>query len=109
MTTAAHGMKAVKILIATAVACTATFFTEFRVEHIGDQGPRISLGMSQAEALPRHRVARRTARRTSRRVARRHAVLPGGCPLVGLYYYCGGVYYQPVVESGQTVYIVVTP
>ena len=103
-------MKAVRILIAAAVACTAVFFTEFRVERTGDQAPRISFGVSQAEALPYHRrVARRTARRTSRRVARRHAVLPGGCPLVGLYYYCGGVYYQPVVESGQTVYIVVTP
>jgi hypothetical protein len=79
------------------------------VERIGDQGPRISLGVSEAEALPRHRVARRTARRTSRRVARRHAVLPVGCPLVGLYHYCGGVYYQPVVESGKTVYVVVTP
>ena len=102
-------MKAVRILIAAAVACTAVFFTEFRVERTGDQGPRISLGVSEAEALPRHRVARRTARRTSRRVARRHAVLPAGCPLVGLYYYCGGVYYQPVVESGKTVYVVVTP
>ncbi len=102
-------MKTVRILIAAAVACTAVFFTELRVERIGDQGPRISLGMSQAEALPRHRVARRTARRTSRRVARRHAFLPAGCPLMGPYYYCGGVYYQPVVETGKTVYVVVTP
>jgi hypothetical protein len=103
-------MKAVRILIAAAVACTAVFFTEFRVERTGDQGPRISLGVSEAEALPYHRrVARRTARRTSRRVARRHAFLPAGCPLTGAYYYCGGVYYQPVVESGSTVYVVVTP
>ena len=103
-------MKAARILIAVAVACTAGFFTEFRVEHTGDQGPRISLGVRQAEAAPYHRrVARRTARRTSRRVARRHAFLPAGCPLTGAYYYCGGVYYQPVVESGTTVYVVVTP
>jgi hypothetical protein len=116
MTTAAHVMKAVRILIATAVACTAGFFTEFRVEHIGDQGPRVSLGVSQAEAQyvyrgrgMARRSVRRTSRRTSRRVARRHAVLPAGCPLAGLYHYCGGVYYQPVVESGKTVYVVVTP
>ena len=37
------------------------------------------------------------------------ATLPRGCPLVGLYYYCGGVYYQSVVQDGSTVYIVVTP
>jgi hypothetical protein len=37
------------------------------------------------------------------------ATLPRGCPLVGLYYYCGGVYYQSVVREGSTVYIVVTP
>jgi hypothetical protein len=98
-------MKAVRILIAAAVAFTAVFFTEFRVEPIGDEGPRISFGVRRAEALYRHRVARRTARR----VARRHAFLPAGCPLVGLYYYCGGIYYQPVVEAGSTVYIVVTP
>ncbi len=102
-------MKAVRILIAAAVACTAVFFNEFRVERTGDQGPSISLGVSEAEALPRHRVSRRTARRTSRRVSRRHAVLPVGCPLTGAYYYCGGIYYQPVVESGKTVYVVVTP
>jgi hypothetical protein len=29
--------------------------------------------------------------------------------LVGLYYYCGGVYYQSTVRDGATVYIVVTP
>jgi hypothetical protein len=103
-------MKAMRILIAAAVACTAVFFTEFRVEHTGDERPRVSLGVSEAEALPYHRrVARRTARRTSRRVARRHAFLPAGCPLMGAYYYCGGVYYQPVVEQGKTVYVVVTP
>ena len=37
------------------------------------------------------------------------ATLPRGCPLVGLYYYCGGVYYQSTVQSGSTVYVVVTP
>ncbi len=37
------------------------------------------------------------------------ATLPRGCPLVGLYYYCGGVYYQSTVQNGSTVYVVVTP
>ncbi len=37
------------------------------------------------------------------------ATLPRGCPLMGLYYYCGGVYYQSTVRDGSTVYIVVTP
>ena len=69
--------------------------------------------MGDAEAAPRH-VARRTSRRTARRVTRRHSVwfytLPHGCPIYGhYYYYCGGVYYQAVVENGKTVYIVVTP
>ena len=53
-------------------------------------------------------VSRRTARRTVRRQAYIHS-LPGGCPLRGAYYYCGGVYYQPVVQNGATVYIVVNP
>lgn len=52
-----------------------------------------------------HRVARRTARRTTRRLNS----LPAGCPLMGLYYYCNGVYYQRMVDSGSTYYIVVTP
>lgn len=53
-------------------------------------------------------TARRTARRTTRRVVRRNT-LPAGCVRRGAYYYCGGVYYQPVVEGGATVYIVVNP
>ncbi len=54
------------------------------------------------------RTSRRTARRTSRRVARRHS-LPYGCAWRAPYHYCGGVYYEPIVESGTTVYIVVYP
>jgi hypothetical protein len=76
--------------------------------------PMIVFGPSSAEAAPRHqvrrqarRVTRRTARRTTRRVARRHSV--AGCALRSGYYYCGGVYYRPIVENGQTVYIVVNP
>ncbi len=54
------------------------------------------------------RTSRRTARRTSRRVSRRHS-LPSSCAWRAPYHYCGGVYYQPIVESGTTVYIVVNP
>jgi hypothetical protein len=40
---------------------------------------------------------------------RRLTVLPAGCAWRAPYHYCGGVYYQPVVEGGATVYIVVNP
>ncbi len=54
------------------------------------------------------RTTRRVARRTTRRVIRRHT-LPYGCAWRAPYHYCGGVYYQPIVESGTTIYIVVNP
>ncbi len=54
------------------------------------------------------RTSRRTARRTTRRVIRRNS-LPHGCAWRAPYHYCGGVYYQPIVESGTTVYIIVYP
>ncbi len=54
------------------------------------------------------RTSRRTARRTTRRVIRRNSV-PHGCAWRAPYHYCGGVYYEPIVESGTTVYIVVYP
>ena len=54
------------------------------------------------------RTSRRVARRTTRRVIRRHT-LAAGCLWRAPYHYCGGVYYQPIVESGATVYIVVYP
>ncbi len=54
------------------------------------------------------RTSRRVARRTTRRMIRRHS-LPHRCAWRAPYHYCGGVYYQPIVESGTTVYIVVYP
>ena len=54
------------------------------------------------------RTTRRVARRTTRRVIRRHS-LPYGCAWRAPYHYCGGVYYQPIVEGGTTVYIIVYP
>ncbi len=55
------------------------------------------------------RTSRRTARRTTRRVNRRTSLPSSGCAWRAPYHYCGGVYYQPIVESGTTVYIVVNP
>ena len=54
------------------------------------------------------RTTRRVARRTTRRVVRRNT-LPHGCAWRAPYHYCGGVYYQPVVENNVTVYVVVYP
>ena len=97
-----------KILIAAAVVCTVGFLSEVRVGNSDVKSLRIPFGVSEVQAAPRQ-VARRTTRRVVRRNVRRYTVLPAGCPLVGLYYYCGGVYYQVVVESGTTVYIIITP
>ena len=55
-----------------------------------------------------HRRGRRIARRATIRVIR-HLTLPHSCVWHAPYHYCGGVYYQPIVESGTTVYIVVNP
>ncbi len=78
-------------------------------------GPRgvteaIELTISKAYAARRHarRTTRRVARRTTRRVIRRHS-LPYGCAWRAPYHYCGGVYYEPIVESGTTVYIIIYP
>ena len=102
----------IKILLTFALGGSVGFLTDARIEITGQRGAQISFGIGEAAAASRNearRVSRRTSRRTSRRVSRRYATLPGGCPFRGAYYYCGGVYYQPVVESGTTVYIIVTP
>ncbi len=101
-----------KILIAAAVLCTVGFLSEVRVgSSVGSSDDvkslRISFGVSEAQAA--RGVAVRTTRRVTRRTVRRYTVLPVGCPLSGRYYYCGGCYYQAVVEGGTTVYIIVTP
>ena len=78
-------------------------------------GPRgvteaIELTISKAYAARRHarRTTRRIARRTTRRIIRRNS-LPYGCAWRAPYHYCGGVYYEPIVESGTTVYIIIYP
>ncbi len=99
------------ILLSAVLGCSIGLLADARIETTGQKSTRVllSFGGGEAVAAAARRAVRRTSRRTSRRVARRHSALPHGCPLVGAYYYCGGVYYQPVVENGSTVYIVVTP
>ncbi len=57
----------------------------------------------------RRRVRRRTRRRVHRRM--RLTSLPYGCNVTRLragvtYYYCGGIWYQPVYEGTTVIYIV---
>lgn len=66
-------------------------------------GTRLVMASASADAI---NVDRRVARRTARRTAYRTS-LPGGCVRRNAYWYCGGVYYQPVVQNGATVYVVV--
>lgn len=105
-------MKIKMVLLSVALGCSVGLLADARIETTGQKSTQISFGVGEAVAGgfgQTRRVARRTSRRTSRRVARRYSALPRGCPLAGAYYYCGGVYYQPVVESGTTVYVIVTP
>lgn len=101
-------MKKTKLLSIFAVALTVGLFTgSVNMVKFGT-GAALSIVTDSAYAAPRH-AARRTARRTTRRTVRRLTVLPAGCYWRAPYHYCGGVYYQPVVEGGTTVYIVVNP
>ncbi len=68
----------------------------------------VEVTVSEAYAGRHHRRGRRIARRTTIRVIR-HLTLPRSCVWYAPYHYCGGVYYQPIVESNVTVYIVVNP
>jgi hypothetical protein len=104
-----------KLLIgaSTVIGCALVFAGSMDFNRVS--GPRgvteaIELTISKAYAGRRHarRTTRRVARRTTRRVIRRHS-LAHGCVWRAPYHYCGGVYYQPIVESGATVYIVVYP
>ncbi len=104
-----------KLLIAasTVIGCALVFAGTIDFNRVS--GPRgvteaIELTTSKAYAARRHarRTTRRVARRTTRRVIRRHSV-PYGCAWRAPYHYCGGVYYEPIVESGTTVYIIVYP
>ena len=104
-----------KLLIgaSTVIGCALVFAGNIDFNRVS--GPRgvteaIELTISKAYAARRHarRTTRRVARRTTRRVIRIHT-LSAGCLWRAPYHYCGGVYYEPIVESGTTVYIVVYP
>ncbi len=97
-----------KVLLGLA-ALSVAVVSEVSVSQV-TQGTTVGVffaGLGQAEARPARRVARRTSRRTTRRVARRTSI--AGCSPYRAYFNCGGVYYQPVMESGTTVYVVVNP
>jgi hypothetical protein len=111
-------MKPWKLLIVLPLAAAFALVADLEIRSERTAGGTATLvpGIATAEAGPRlrqnRRVARRTARRTARRVNRRqnhYNALPGGCVLRAGYHYCGGVYYQPLVQGGRTVYVVVNP
>ena len=104
-----------KLLIAasTVIGCALVFAGSMDFDTVsGRSGLTMSVEVefSKADAARRHarRTTRRVARRTTRRVIRRNS-LPHGCAWRAPYHYCGGVYYEPIVESGTTVYIIVYP
>ncbi len=104
-----------KMLIAASTVIGCAFGLAGSIDLNRVLGPRgvteaIELTTSKAYAARRHarRTTRRVARRTMRRVIR-ITTLPGRCAWHAPYHYCGGVYYEPIVESGTTVYIVVYP
>lgn len=102
-----------KSLLMASIVAVAAFAGVPQIQHNENGQVSVRYGAAPAQAGPRHRearrVARRTSRRTTRRTVRRLTVLPAGCAWRAPYHYCGGVYYQPVVEGGTTVYVVVTP
>ncbi len=104
-----------KLLIAasTVIGCTLVFAGTIDVNRAPSSSEftkLFELTTSKAYAARGRalRTTRRVARRTTRRVIRRHS-LPYGCAWRAPYHYCGGVYYEPIVESGTTVYIIVYP
>ncbi len=106
-------MRKLVIGASTVIGCALVFAGNIDFNRVS--GPRgvteaIELTISKAYAARRHarRTTRRVARRTTLRVIR-ITTLPGRCAWHAPYHYCGGVYYQPIVESGTTVYIVVYP
>ena len=103
-----------KLLIAasTVIGCALVFAGSMDFNRVSGRSGLtmpVEVTFSKAYAGGGHvrRTSRRKARRTTR-VIRRHT-LPAHCLWRAPYHYCGGVYYQPVVESGTTVYIVVYP
>ncbi len=104
-----------KLLIAasTVIGCALVFAGSIDFNRVSGRSGLtmpVEVTFSKAYAGRGHarRTSRRVARRITMRVIRRHT-LPGVCWWRAPYHYCVGVYYQPIVESGVTVYIVVYP
>ncbi len=104
-----------KFLIAasTVIGCALVFAGSMDFNRVSG---RSGLTMPVEVMFSKAYAGRGHARRSTRRVARRTTIrvirittLPGRCAWRAPYHYCGGVYYQPIVESGVTVYIVVYP
>ena len=104
-----------KVLIG-AIAAIVTFSAEIEIRDVGGSRLDATLAVSSAEArvgrpatpLSVAGVARRTTRRTVRRI-NYYSALPTGCYWRAPYHYCGGVYYEPTVQNGRDVYIIVNP
>ncbi len=106
-------MKKLLIAAAAVIGCALVFAGSVDLNRgSGRAGISLPIEVSLNEAYAGRgyvrRTSRRTARRTTRRVIRR-STLPAGCVWRAPYHYCGGVYYEPIVESGGTVYVVVNP
>jgi len=104
-----------KFLIAasTVIGCALVFAGSMDFNRVSG---RSGLTMPVEVMFSKAYAGRGHARRSTRRVARRTTIrvirittLPGRCAWRAPYHYCGGVYYEPIVESGTTVYIIVYP
>ncbi len=106
-------MTRLKFVTLALIGCALGFAGNMDVNKIsGPSGSTKTFEVTVSKAYAGRRHARRTKRRVARRTTRRfvrRATLPGRCVWRAPYHYCGGVYYQPIVESGATVYIVVYP
>ncbi len=104
-----------KMLMGT-VAAMVAFSAEIEIRDVGGTRLDVTLATPTAEARVGRPatpgsvagVRRRTTRRTVRRVHYYNA-LPHGCYWRAPYHYCGGVYYQPTNQNGQTVDVIVNP
>ncbi len=103
-----------KLLIgaSTVIGCALVFAGNIDFNRVsGHRGVTEAIELTISKAYAGRRHARRTTRRVVRRTIRviRITTLPGRCAWRAPYHYCGGVYYEPIVESGTTVYIIVYP
>ncbi len=102
--------------LAGAVAAIVAFSAEIEIRGVGGARSDVTLAVPSAEArigrpatpLSVAGVARRSTRRAVRRTYY-YSALPAACYWRAPYHYCGGIYYQSVIQEGATVYIIVNP